>query len=70
MQLLVVEYSIKEEAYHVQTVEEMLCNNLKLVKRKVSKDYLPIHLAISRKEAHKFIDQHRASKNLIYVQQP
>ena len=49
--MFVVEYSLKQQGYHVSTVKEMIQNNLKLLRRRESTGYVPVALTEKRDEA-------------------
>ena len=54
MKLFVVEYSLKENATMIRTLENVLRDNIRNVRNGVAKDYLPVGLFNSREEADRF----------------
>jgi|SRR5437870_4900633 len=54
MKLFVVEYSFREKTTSIRTLENVLRDNYKKICNGVSKDYLPVGLFKSRKDADRF----------------
>lgn len=54
-EFIVVEFSVKQQAFHKETVDEMIGNNLKNIIQHKGIDYLPIGIFKSNKEADQFI---------------
>jgi hypothetical protein len=54
MELFVVEYSFLEKTTSIRTLENVLRDNYKKICNGVSKDYLPVGLFKSRKDADRF----------------
>jgi hypothetical protein len=65
MKLFVVEYSVRENAVMIRTLENVVKDNIKNVKRALNKDYLPVGFFNSRDEADRF----HAALNLILVEE-
>jgi hypothetical protein len=57
-QIQVVEFSVSQNAYHVETMDEMLKTNLGAIENKKSIDYVPIGFFDNYESAAKFIDWH------------
>ncbi len=54
MKLFVVEYSIRENAVMIRTLDNVVRDNIKNVKKALIKDYLPVGVFPSRSEADRF----------------
>ena len=54
MNLFVVEYSVEGDTTSIRTLENVLRDNYKKICNGVSKDYLPVGLFKSRKDADRF----------------
>ncbi len=54
MELFVVEYSFREKTTSIRTLENVLRDNYKKICNGVPKDYLPVGLFKSRKDADRF----------------
>ena|SRR5712692_6241217 len=54
MKLFVVEYSVDENAIMIRTLDKVVKDNIKNVKKALSKDYLPVAFFASRPEADRF----------------
>lgn len=54
MKLFVVEFSVNEKAVLIRTLENVIKDNIKNVKKGLSKDYLPLGFFDSRNEADRF----------------
>jgi hypothetical protein len=65
MELFVVEYSVLENAVMIRTLENVVKDNIKNVKKALSKDYLPVAFFASRQDADRF----HAHLNLILVEE-
>lgn len=59
--MLLVEYSIKENAFHIEPLSERLLKNLNLVCKGISKDYQAVGLALNREQAENIISQIKIS---------
>ncbi len=55
--MIVVEFSLAQKAFHVQTMKEMIVNNLMNVLQRKQTDYVPIAYFESRDQADKFIEE-------------
>jgi len=49
--MLLIEYSVKEDSFHVEEVSKRLQLNIDLVSRGISKDYATVGVAITREQA-------------------
>jgi len=54
MKLFVVEYSVSENATLIRTLNNVIQDNIKNVKKPLSKDYVPVGLFDSREAADQF----------------
>ena len=54
MKLFVVEYSVRENAAMIRTLDNVVRDNIRNVKKGLSKDYLPVGFFGSRAEADRF----------------
>lgn len=52
---LVVEFSVKQQAFHKETIADMLNNNIQNILSKKEVDYIPIGFFDSHEDADKFI---------------
>ena len=57
--MFVIEYSVRQKAFHVQDLQEMLTKNIMNSIKKVSLDYQVIGFADSRESADDFIESLR-----------
>jgi len=65
MKLFVVEYSVRENAVMIRTLENVVKDNVRNVKKALSKDYLPVGIFNSRDEADRF----HATINLVLAEE-
>jgi hypothetical protein len=63
-QIQVVEYSVNQGCYHVETMDEMLKTNLRAVSEDRTCDYMPIGFFDNYDAASNFIEWHRKHKGL------
>jgi hypothetical protein len=63
-QIQVVEYSVNQGCYHVETMDEMLKTNLMAVGEDRTSDYIPIGFFDNYDAAANFIEWHRKHKGL------
>jgi hypothetical protein len=63
-QIQVVEYSVKQGCYHVETMDEMLKTNLRAVGEDRTCDYMPIGFFDNYDAAANFIEWHKKIKTL------
>jgi hypothetical protein len=63
-QIQVVEYSVNQGCYHVQTMDEMLIKNLNAVSEDRTCDYMPIGFFDNYDAAANFIEWHKKHKTL------
>jgi len=57
--MIVVEFSVSQKSFHVQTVNEMLVNNLITILKRQQTDFLPVAICETIDEADKFIEGNR-----------
>lgn len=57
MKLYVLEYSLKENGTLIRTLENVIKDNIRNVRNKQPKDYLPVGIFNSREDADRFRDQ-------------
>lgn len=65
MKMFVVEFSVSENAAMIRTLDNVVKDNVKNVKKGLSKDYLPVGFFDSRGEADRF----HAQLNLILAEE-
>ncbi len=49
--MYIIEYSVKEQAFHIEPMSERMHKNIELAKRKVSKDYQAVGFAPTKIQA-------------------
>ena len=59
LKLIVAEYSVKQNAFHVHNVEEMVKSNFVTAVQKRGSDYIPIGIFETEEQAHDFIEKVR-----------
>lgn len=59
LKLIVVEYSLKQKAFHVHKVSEMVKINFANIKAKRTIDYLPLGIFETQEQADDFISKMR-----------
>ena len=55
--MFAVEYSVSQKAFHVQTLENMLVNNIENIKESKSLDYIPVGFCRNEEDANSFIEK-------------
>lgn len=55
--MVIVEFSLAQKAFHVQTLKEMVINNLMNVLQRKQTDYVPIAFFETYEEVDKFIQE-------------
>lgn len=58
--LTVVEFSARQQCFHVESLEDMISSNIRAFKGQSMTDYLPIGIFKTREEAHRFLDKAHA----------
>lgn len=61
------EYSLNEDAYHIDTLDKVIKNNLSTIGKGLRKDYLLIGIFREYEEARDFIEKHQAFPELATV---
>lgn len=59
MNYWVAEYSIEQNCFHVETVKEMIEENIRCALTKVEPYYIPIGIFNEEEQAHQFIEKIR-----------
>jgi hypothetical protein len=55
--VIVVEFSVKQDAFHKHTLHRMVLSNIKNILRGKETDYLPIGVFETHEEADKYINE-------------
>ena len=62
--LWVVEYSVKQQYFHIEELEDYATNNIYNIVRNISTDYQLLELCKTHDEARAFIERFQAQYNL------